>query len=102
MIKPILYKNLEKFEQEKLQNLLECSDSELNQLFEKAETVFSDTATIYDALLSILQQGNNIREATLIGVLCGKLIGFADAEEKIEEEIKEKLFNSFKRNSSLR
>ena len=53
---------------------------------------------IYDRLLKILQQGNNVREATLIGLLCGKLIGFVEAEKKIERDIKDKLFNAFKKN----
>ena len=49
-------------------------------------------------LLKILQQGNNVREATLIGLLCGKIIGIVEAEKKIERDIKDKLFNAFKKN----
>ena len=94
--------NLSQFEQEKLCNLLECDHSELLRLFKKARFVFNETETTYDALLKTLQQGNNVREATLVGLLCGKMIGFSNAEERIEEDIKEKLFNAFKNNNPLK
>ena len=89
---------LSHFEIEKLCNLLQCDENELARLYESAKKVYNGSETIYDRLLKILQQGNNIREATLIGLLCGKLIGFAEAEEKIERDIKDKLFNAFKNN----
>jgi hypothetical protein len=73
----------------------------LIRLFNEAEKVFNNTDTTYDSLMQILQQGNNLREAIFIGILCGKLIGFSEAESKIEEDIKEKLFNAFKQNRSL-
>tara|TARA_B100001778_G_scaffold282032_1_gene247396 strand:- start:2088 stop:2393 length:306 start_codon:yes stop_codon:yes gene_type:complete len=90
--------NLSQFEIEKLCNLLECDKDELARLYESAKKVYNDSETIYDRLLKILQQGNNVREATLIGLLCGKLIGFSEAEQKIERDIKDKLFNAFKKN----
>ena len=96
-----LFENLTQFEQEKLCNLLECENSDLAQLYDNAKKVFNETETTYDALLKILQQGNNVREATLTGLLCGQLIGFSDAEATIERDIKEKLFNAFKNNRSL-
>ena len=45
--------------------------------------------------MKILQQGNNVREATLIGLICGKYFGFNHAEEQIEDDIKQKLFDAF-------
>ena len=33
--------------------------------FKKTSEVFDDNSTIYDILLKILQQGHNVREATL-------------------------------------
>ncbi len=95
-------KSFTHFEKEKLCNLLECNIDELNILNEKSSLVFNESKSLYDILLKILQQGNNVREATLIGLLCGKLIGFNEAEERIEEEIKEKLFAAFKNNRSIR
>ena len=90
--------NLSQFEIEKLCNLLQCDEDELARLYESAKKVYNDSETIYDRLLKILQQGNNVREATLIGLLCGKLMGFSEAEQKIERDIKDKLFNAFKKN----
>jgi len=96
MKKVKLSASINQFEQEKLCHLLECSNDELNKLYDTVKTVINESNSTYDTMLNILQQGNNVREATLIGVLCGKLIGFSEAEAKIEEEIKEKLFNAFK------
>ena len=84
-----------KFEKEKLCNLLQCSSSELEKIITIAEEVFKESDTTYDALMKILQQGNNVREATLIGMICGKYFGFIQAEEQIEEDIKQKLFDAF-------
>ena len=89
---------MNQFEKDKLCNLLEFSDAELAKFYEKATSVFKETDTTYDALLKILQQGNNVREATFSGLLCGKLIGFSEAKAKIELDIKDKLFNAFKNN----
>ena len=91
-------KNISQFEKEKLCHLLECNDDELTKFFENSISVFKQTDTTYDALLKILQQGNNVREATLAGLLCGKLIGFSEAKTKIELDIKDKLFKAFKNN----
>ena len=90
-----------KFEREKIFNLLECSDSELAKLFDDAKDIFQENESFYHILLKILQQGYNVREATLIGLICGQLIGYANAEEKIENDIKERLFKAFKGNSNL-
>ena len=48
--------------------------------------------------MKVLQQGFNVREATLIGILCGSIIGYNFAEED-KENIKDKLFNAFKNNN---
>jgi hypothetical protein len=45
--------------------------------------------------MRILQQGHNLREATLISLICGKYFGYNQAEEQIEEDIKQKLFDEF-------
>ena len=92
-------KEISQFEQEKLCQLLECNTKELTRLSDKAKIVFEESDSFYDALLKILQQGNNIREATFVGMLFGKLIGCNQAEKRIENEIKEKLFNAFKNNN---
>ncbi len=91
-----ILEELTQFEKEKICQLLECDSKDLDMLYKKAYNVFEETDTIYDTFLKILQQGNNVREATLIGILCGRLIGSLEAEDKIELEIKEKLFNAFK------
>tara|TARA_B100001750_G_C15333144_1_gene508375 strand:- start:256 stop:561 length:306 start_codon:yes stop_codon:yes gene_type:complete len=91
-----ILENLNQFEQEKLCDLLECDTVELVKLYENANKVYENADSMYDSLLKILQQGNNIREATFIGILCGQLIGFSKAQENMEREIKDKLFNAFK------
>jgi hypothetical protein len=92
------FDELSSFEKEKILNLLECNTVELSRLFASANTVVKDKFTLYDTLLKILQQGNNVREAALIGILCGKILGFSAAKDKLEIDIKEKLFNAFKNN----
>ena len=100
MIKKIeISEELNQFEQEKLCQLLECGLTELKRLNDEAKIAFESSSSFYDALLKILQQGHNIREATFIGILYGQLIGFSEAEKRIENEIKEKLFNAFKNNN---
>ena len=49
--------------------------------------------------MKVLQQGFNVREATLIGILCGSIIGYNFAEEDMENAIKDRLFNAFKNNN---
>ena len=88
------------FEKEKIANLLECSENELAELFDDAKDFLKENQSIYQILLKILQQGYNVREATLIGLICGQLIGYSNAEEKIEDEIKERLFQAFKNSNS--
>jgi hypothetical protein len=46
--------------------------------------------------LKILQQGYNIREATLSAIVLGERLGYKKAEMEMEEEIKEKLYRAFK------
>ena len=72
--------DLNQFDRERLCNLLECDNTELVRLFDNAKQVFDETKSVYESLLKILQQGNNLREAILIGILCGKHIGFLEAE----------------------
>ena len=91
-------KDISKYEKEKFCQILECSENELNLLIKNALKLIDNMCDPYDIFLKILQQGNNVREATLIGLLCGKLIGFVVAEKKIERDIKDKLFNAFKKN----
>jgi len=76
-------------------NLLECSLKDLDLLIDDAEKIYHETNTVYDSIMKILQQGYNVREATLISLICGKYYGFNQAEEQIEEDIKQKLFDAF-------
>ena len=87
--------NLDKFETEKLCNLLQCNTLELENIISNAKKISKENDSLYDVVLSILQQGHNVREATLIGILCGKDLGFHQAQEQIEEDIKQKLFDAF-------
>ena len=96
-----LLNNLSQYEEEKLCNLLECDKEELLKLYRQAEVLFNKNHSIYDIFLKILQQGYNVREATFIGLLCGNILGFMNAEEEMENAIKEKLFNAFKNNKPL-
>ena len=48
--------------------------------------------------MNILQKGHNVREASLIAMLIGRLEGYQQAEADMEEDIKEQLFQAFKRN----
>ena len=47
-------------------------------------------------LLKILQQGHNIREATLAGIIIGEKFGYEKAKIELEDEIKDKLYRAFK------
>ena len=87
---------ISKFEKEKLLNLLECSEKDLDILYKKTSEVFDDNSTIYDILLKILQQGHNVREATLAGIILGQKIGYEKAKLELEDEIKDKLYRAFK------
>lgn len=90
--------NLNKYEKEKLLNLLQYSESELNVLFEKINDIITETDNTFDILLKILQQGLNIREATLLGFYYGQKNGYKKAKLELEDEIKDKLFRAFKNN----
>ena len=85
----------DKFEREKLCNLLECSSDDLDKIVSSAKHIFNESETVYDSVMRILQQGHNVREATLISLICGKHFGYNQAEERIEEDIKQKLFDAF-------
>jgi predicted transcriptional regulator len=87
---------ISKFEKEKLLHLLECSEEELNNLTENSNTLLEEKSSIYDILLKILQQGLNIREATLTAIILGKKIGYNTAKTEMEEEIKDQLYKAFK------
>ena len=90
--------NLNKYEKEKLLNLLEYSESDLNVLFEKLNEIITENDNVFDVLLKILQQGLNIREATLLGLYYGQKNGYKKAKLELENEIKDKLFRAFKNN----
>ena len=85
----------DKFEREKLCNLLECSSQDLDKIISSAKHTFNESETVYDSVMRILQQGYNVREATLISLICGKYFGYNQAEEQIEESLKQKLFDAF-------
>ena len=88
--------NINKLEKEKLLQLLECSKEELDLLINKSNDILKKSDNNYDILLKILQQGFNIREATLTGIIIGKELGYLNAKSELEEEIKEKLYRAFK------
>tara|TARA_B100001142_G_scaffold75784_1_gene76553 strand:+ start:648 stop:929 length:282 start_codon:yes stop_codon:yes gene_type:complete len=89
-------KKISKFEREKLLQLLECKTEELELLTEISNTIIQEDSSTYDVLLKILQQGCNIREATLLGIIIGQELGYEKAKIEIEEEIKDKLYKAFK------
>ena len=90
--------NLNKYEKEKLLQLLEYSEKEFDFLFKNLNEVINDNDNIFDVLLKILQQGLNIREATLVGIYYGQKNGYKKAQLELEDEIKDKLFRAFKNN----
>ena len=89
-------KKISKFEKEKLLQLLECTEKELDILTENSINILEEDNSIYDVFLKILQQGLNIREATLSGIILGQKLGYNTAKIEMEEEIKDKLYNAFK------
>jgi len=91
--------NLSHHDEEKLCKILQCDREELLELFKQAEKLYNKKYSVYDIYLKVLQQGFNVREATLIGVLCGSILGYNFAEEDMENAIKDKLFNAFKNNN---
>ena len=90
--------NINKYEKEKLLNLLEYSEKEFDILFKKLNEIINENDNTFDVLLKILQQGLNIREATLLGMFYGEKNGYKKAKVELEDEIKEKLFRAFKNN----
>lgn len=89
-------RKINKFEKEKLLKLLECTEKELDDLNDKSNNIFQDDNNIYDMSLKILQQGFNIREATLAGIILGQKLGYNTAKIEMEDEIKDRLYNAFK------
>ena len=75
--------------------MLQCSLSDLEKITEDIDKIVDSSTSTYEILLKILQQGNNIREATLIGILCGKYLGYNESQDQMEDEIKQKLFDAF-------
>ena len=47
---------LDRFEKEKLCNLLECSLQDLDLLMDNAEKIYNETNSVYDSIMKILQQ----------------------------------------------
>lgn len=90
--------NISKFEKDKLLQLLECNEDELRRLKDQSNYILQESDNTYESLLKILQQGLNIREATLSGILLGQELGYQNAKIEIEKEIKEKLYQAFKNN----
>ncbi len=90
-------RSINKFEKEKLLNLLECKESDLDSLLKNYQSIDNNNDySLYDSLLKILQQGYNIREATLAGILLGQKMGYQKAKIELENEIKDKLYRAFK------
>ena len=89
-------KKINKFEKEKLLQLLECEEKELDLLMERSINILEEDNSIYDVFLKILQQGLNVREAALSGIILGQKLGYNTAKIEIEEEIKNKLYNAFR------
>ena len=87
---------ISKYEKEKILQLLECTEEELKSLTKKSINLLEDNNNTYDVLLKILQQGLNVREATLSGIILGKKLAYEIAKKEMEEEIKNKLFKAFK------
>ena len=88
--------DISKYEKEKILQLLECSEEELKSLTNKSLKILEGENGTYDVLLKILQEGLNIREATLSGIILGKKLAYDIAKKEMEEEIKDKLFKAFK------
>tara|TARA_B100001778_G_scaffold317180_1_gene304677 strand:- start:33 stop:314 length:282 start_codon:yes stop_codon:yes gene_type:complete len=89
-------RNISKYEKEKIAQILECSQKELDELMERAHNLSEENTSFYDVFLKILQQGYNIREATLSAIVLGERIGYKKAEIEMEEKIKDKLYRAFK------
>ena len=87
---------INKYEKEKTAQILECSQEELDELMERAHDLLEENSSFYDVFLKILQQGYNIREATLSAIILGEKLGYKKAEVEMEEIIKDKLYRAFK------
>ena len=91
-----MYEILNNQEIEKICHLLECDQVELKNLFDDSKKINESSKTVYQKIMKILQKGANVREATLLGIICGYSFGYDVAKDKIEEEMKNRLFNAFK------
>ena len=65
-------------------------------LTKNAVNLIEKKCSFYDIFLKILQQGYNIREATLSAIILGEKLGYKKAKIDMEEKIKEKLYRAFK------
>lgn len=88
--------NISKYEKEKIAQILECSQKELDELTENAISLVEKGSSFHDVFLKILQQGYNIREATFSAIILGEKLGYKKAENEMEEKIKDKLYRAFK------
>tara|TARA_B100001248_G_C26965687_1_gene267915 strand:- start:180 stop:482 length:303 start_codon:yes stop_codon:yes gene_type:complete len=87
---------LKNYDIEKVCHLLECDKEELSNFLNDSKKINESSKTIYQKIMKILQQGANVREAALLGILCGYQFGYNDAKDKIEQDMKNKLYNAFK------
>ena len=90
--------HLSAFELEKICHLLQCDRDEFFEFEKIAHEIAETSENTFEALMNILQKGHNVREASLIAMLIGRLEGYQQAEADMEEDIKEQLFQAFKRN----
>ena len=86
-----MYEILNNQEIEKICHLLECDQVELKNLFDDSKKINESSKTVFQKIMKILQ-----KEATLLGIICGYSFGYDVAKDKIEEEMKNRLFNAFK------
>ena len=91
-------KNISTFEKEKIMQILQCNEKELNLLANDTISLFKGEDSFYNLFLRILQQGHNIREATFSAIILGERLGYKKAKIEMEEEIKETLYRAFKNN----
>jgi hypothetical protein len=57
-------------------------------LIKNSNHILNESNNTYEYLLKILQQGLNVREATMSGIILGKELGYQTAKIEFEEEIK--------------
>ena len=72
------------------------STFDAHDIIDDSKKINESSKTVYQKIMKILQKGANVREATLLGIICGYSFGYDVAKDKIEEEMKNRLFNAFK------